>query len=232
VADRLRARHRLSKFLLRQGRLYHDSKAWSKGHRVWVRQQRFDLAAAQQTFDAYLRALEEAEARLESLNSQVLELAQTPAYAGLVRALSCLKGIDTLSAVTIVVETQDFRRFPDARGYMKFTELVCSEDSSGDKTRRGGITKAGNAHLRRVLVEAAWSYSHQNTTGPTIRRRRHGRSTGVVQIARRAQDRLHRRFWRLVHRNKLRQVAIVAVARELAGFVWAIAREYSTMQVA
>ena len=110
VADRLRARHRLSKFLLRQGRLYHDSKAWSKGHRVWVRQQRFDLAAAQQTFDAYLRALEEAEARLESLNSQVLELAQTPAYAALVRALSCLKGIDTLSAVTIVVETQDFRR--------------------------------------------------------------------------------------------------------------------------
>ena len=124
------------------------------------------MAAAQQTFDAYLRALEEAEARLESLNSQVLELAQTPAYAALVRALSCLKGIDTLSAVTIVVETQDFRRFPDARGYMKFTGLVCSEDSSGDKTRRGGITKAGNAHLRRVLVEAAWSYSHQNTTGP------------------------------------------------------------------
>jgi len=95
VADRLRARHRLSKFLLRQGRLYHDSKAWSKGHRVWVRQQRFDLAVAQQTFDAYLRALEEAEARLESLTSQVRELAQTPAYAALVRALSCLKGIDT-----------------------------------------------------------------------------------------------------------------------------------------
>ena len=115
---------------------------------------------------------------------------------------------------------------------MKFTGLVCAEDSSGDKTRRGGITKAGNAHLRRVLVEAAWSYSHRNTTGPTIRRRRHGRPTGVVQIARRAQDRLHRRFWRLVHRNKLRQVAVVAVARELAGFVWAIARESTAALIA
>jgi transposase len=227
VADRLRARHRLSKFLLRQGRLHHDTKAWSKAHRAWVRQQRFEVAIAQQTFEAYVRALEEAEARLESLTTQVLDLAHSPALATLVQALRCLKGFDTLSAVTVAVETQEFQRFPHARGYMKFTGLVCSEASSGEKTRRGAITKAGNAHLRRILVEAAWSYSHRNTTGPTITKRRQGCPTGVIQIARRAQDRLHRRFWRLVHRNKLRQVAVVAVARELAGFVWAIARESS-----
>ena len=225
LADRLRARHRLSKFLLRQGRFHHDTRAWSQAHHGWLRQQRFELAPAQQTFDAYLRALEEAEARLESLNTQVLELAQTPAYAAPVHGLRCLKGIDTLSAVTVAVETQDFRRFPDARAYMNFTGLVCSEASSGDKIRRGSITKAGNAHLRRVLVEAAWSYGHRNTTGSTITNRRRGCPTVVVQIARRAQDRLHRKFWRLIHRNKLRQVAVVAVARELAGFVWAIARE-------
>ena len=100
---------------------------------------------------------------------------------------------------------------------------MCSENSSGDKIRRGSITKVGNAHLRRVLVEAAWSYSHRNTTGTTITKRRHGRPTAVVQIARRAQDRLHRRYWRLTNRNKPRPVAIVAVARELAGFIWAIA---------
>lgn len=217
LADRLRARHRLSKFLLRHGRLYQETKAWSNAHRVWLRQQRFELALAQQTFDAYLRAVEEVEARLESLNTQVLDLAQTPAHAALVQALRGLKGIETMSAVTLAVETQDFRRFSHARSYMKFTGLVCSEDSRGEKTRRGSITKAGNAHLRRILVEAAWSYGRRNATGPTITKRRHGCPAGVVQIARGAQDRLHRKFWRLIHRNKLRQVAVVAVARELAG---------------
>jgi len=231
LADRLRARHRLSKFLLRQGRVYHAT-TWSKSHHAWLRQQRFELSLAQQTCDAYLRALEEAEARLESLNTQVLALAHTPAYAARIQALRCLKGIDTLSAVTLVAETQEFQRFPDARAYMKFTGLVCSEDSSGDKIRRGAITKAGNAHLRRILVEASWSYARRNTTGPTISKRRHGCPTAVVQIARRAQDRLHRKFWRLIQRNKLRQVAVVAVARELAGFVWAITREVPTAPAA
>lgn len=197
LADRLRARHRLSKFLFRQGRCYHDTKAWSKAHHVWLRQQRFDLALAQQTLDAYLRALDEAEARVERRNSQVLELAQTPAYAALVHALRCLTGVDTVNAVTLVVETQEFRRFPHARAYMKFTGLVCSEHSSGERTRRGAITKAGNAHLQRILVEAAWSYGHRNTTGSTITKRRQGCPSPIVQIARRAQDRLHRRFWRL-----------------------------------
>jgi len=232
TADRLRARHRLDKFLLRQGRVFHETKAWSVAHRQWLRTQRFDLLLLQRTFDAYLRAVEEAEDRLASLDQQVLELAHTAPYQTPVKYLRCLKGIDTLSALTILVETQEFRRFPDAPAYMTFTGLVSSEDSSGDRIRRGPITKAGNAHLRRVLVEASWNYRRRNITGPALSARRHGCPTTVVQIARRAQDRLHRKFWRLTSRGKLAQVATVAVARELAGFIWAIAREFPTARVA
>jgi transposase len=232
LADRLRARHRLNKFLLRQGRVFQETKAWGVRHRQWVRAQRFDLPLLQQTFAAYLRALEEAEDRLASLEQQVLELAHTTPYQKPVQYLRCLKGIDTLSALTILVETQDFRRFPDAPAYMMFTGLVSSESSSGDRIRRGPITKAGNAHLRRALVEASWAYRGRNVTGPTISGRRRGCPTTVVQIARRAQDRLHRKFWRLTSRGKLSQVATVAVARELAGFIWAIAHEFSTATAA
>jgi transposase len=226
VKDRLRARHRLSKFLLRQGRAHHETKSWGTVHRAWLRAQRFDLSLLQSTFEAYMRALEDAEARLESLDQQVLALTQTAPYRTPVQYLRCFKGIDTLSAVTLAAETQDFRRFPDAPGYMKFTGLVCSEKSSGEEHRRGPITKAGNAHLRRVLVEAAWSYRHRNTTGPALAKRRCGCPPAVLRIARQAQDRLHRKFWRLVSRGKLNQVAAVAVARELAGFVWAMAQQF------
>ena len=117
-----------------------------------------------------------------SLNTQVLELAQRPSYVAVVQGLRCLKGVDTLTAITVTVETEDFRRFGHARAYMDFTGLVCSENSSGDRIRRGYITKVGNAHLRRVLVEAAWSYSHHNSTGATITKRRHGCPPAVVRI--------------------------------------------------
>jgi len=226
LTDRLRARHRLSKFLLRHGRVHHETKGWGVVHRAWLRAQRFDAPLLQSTFEAYLHALEDVEARLASLEQQVLALAQTDPYRAPVQYLRCLKGIDTLGALTLVVETQDFRRFHEAPGYMSFTGLVCSEDSSGEAKRRGAITKAGNAHLRRILVEAAWCYYHRNTTGPQLVQRRRGCPPDVVRIARRAQDRLHRKFWRLLSRSKLNQIAAVAVARELAGFVWAIAQRF------
>jgi len=223
LEDRLRARHRLSKFLLRQGRVYRETKAWGVAHRAWLRSQRFEWPALQQTFEGNLRAVEEAEARLESLEQQVLDLAQCGPYRTAVGYLRSLKGLDTLGALTLAVETLDFRRFGRAPAYMSLTGLISSERSSGPKERRGGITKAGNAHLRRILVEAAWSYRLKNTVGPQLAARRRGCPPEVVQIARKAQDRLHRKFWRLVSRGKPSQVAAVAVARELAGFVWAIA---------
>ncbi len=223
VEDQLRARHRLNKFLLRQGRVY-AGRAWTMTHRAWLRTQRFDWSPLQQTLEGYLRALEDAAARLESLDRQVLDLAHTGPYRTAVQYIRCLKGLDTLSAMTLAVETVDFKRFATAPAYMGLTGLVSSEHSTGSHERRGSITKAGNAHLRRILVEAAWSYRHRNTTSPEVAARRHGCPPEVVRIARRAQDRLHRKFWRLVSRGKPSQVAAVAVARELAGFVWAIAQ--------
>src|SRR3990172_10982137 len=225
LADRLRARHRLSKFLLRQGRVYRETKAWGVAHRAWLRGQRFEWPPLQQTFEGNLRAVEEAEARLESLNQQVLDFAQSGPYRMAVRYLRSLKGLETLGALTLAVETLDFGRFERAPAYMSLTGLVSSEHSSGGKERRGSITKAGNAHLRRILVEAAWSYRLKNTVSPQLAERRRSCPPEVIQIARKAQDRLHRKFWRLVSRGKPSQVAAVAVARELAGFVWAIARQ-------
>jgi len=226
LADRLRVRHRLSKFLLRQGRVAHETKAWGVAHRAWLRAQRFEWPSLQQTYAAYGRAVEDAEAQLQTLDQQVAELAHQEPYRTPVQYLRCLKGIDTLSALTLVVETQAFPRFAQARAFMGYAGLGVSEASSGETIRRGSITKAGNAHLRRILVEAAWSARHPSSLSRAVAERRQGCPPAVVRIAKRAQERLHRKFWRLLHRGKLPQVAVVAVARELAGFVWAIAQQF------
>jgi transposase len=225
LTDRLRARHRLSKFLLRQGRVFGPSRAWGVAHQIWLKRQRFEWEPLQQTFEACVRACEEAQARLDTLDSQVEDLAQRKPYRTVVRHLRCLKGVDTLGALTMAVEAQDFRRFETAASFMGFTGLVSSEHSSGEKIWRGGITKAGNAHLRRVLVEAAWCNRHHTVVSRELALRRKGCPAQVLQIARRAQDRLHRKYWRMVSRTKHPSVAVAAVARELAGFVWAIGRQ-------
>lgn len=226
LEDRLRARHRLGKFLLRQGRVYRETKGWGVAHRQWLQGQRFEWAPLQQTCDAYLRTLEEVEAHLAVVDEQIHDLAQREPYRVPVQYLRCFKGIETLSALTLVVETQDFRRFSAAPSYMGLTGLVSTERSSGARVRRGGITKTGNAHLRRILVEAAWAYRQRDVVGPALAARRRGCPAEVVRIARRAQARLHRKYWRMVSGGKAHQVAVVAVARELAGFVWAMAQHF------
>ena len=226
VEDLQRARQRLSKFLLRQGRIYRDGSAWTQKHELWLRGQKFEWPYLQQTFSGYLRARDEVQAQLKALNIQVEDLAQRAPYKDLVRALMCLKGIGTLSAVTLIVEAQDFRRFRTARQFMSFIGVVSSEHSSGGRIHRGSITRAGNAHIRRVLVEAAWSNRSAGTNAALIKRREVCPEE-VVQIARRAQDRLHRKFWRMTGRGKHHGVTVVAVARELGAFAWSIAR---TMQ--
>lgn len=224
IVDRLRTRHRLSKFLLRQGLVWRETATWSLRHLAWVRRQRFDFEPLQRSFEGYLRAHDEAEARLADLNRLVLDLAEHPTWKDLVSRLRCLKGIDTLSAVTLAVEVQEFRRFATAREFMGYTGLVSRECSSGESVRRGHITKVGNAHVRRILVESAWGYGRGVVTGPVLAKRREGCAPEAVAIARRAQERLNRKFRKLVGRGKARQIAVVSVARELAGFVWAIAR--------
>jgi transposase len=228
LADRLRARHRLAKFLLRQGRVNRSVRTWSVTHRAWLKSQKFEWASLQQTFEAYVRAVEEVEARLATLEEQVMDLAGKDPYRVPVQYLRCFKAIDTLSAITLLVEAQEFRRFESASAFMKFTGLTGWEHSSAEKIRRGGISKAGNAHLRRVLVESAWSYRHNNVVSEALAKRRKGQPTPVVQLARKAQDRLHRRFRRMISRNKPVPVTVVAVARELAGFIWSMAQKFPT----
>lgn len=222
LKDRLRARHRLSKFLLRQGRVYRETKTWGVAHKAWLKAQRFEWASLQQTFEANIRAHDEAQARLETLEQQTNDLAEQPAYRTAVSYLRTLKGIDTLGALTLVVEAQDFRRFRKAGEFMCYTGLVGSEFSSGEKVRRGSITKAGNAHIRRVLVEAAWSQRYPDVVSEGLAERRKGCPKEILQIAKKAQTRLHRKYLRMIGKNKLHQVTVVAVARELAGFVWSI----------
>lgn len=232
VADQLRARHRLSKFLLRHGRAFPHQKALGVAYRQWLKAQRFEWSPLQQAFEACGRALDEVTDRLESLNQQVEDVAQRAPYQTAVQYLRCLKGLDTVSALTVVVEVQDFRRFETAAAFMSFTGLVSSEHSSGQSVWRGRITKAGNAHLRRVLVEAAWANRHGPMVSRGLALRRQDCPAGILQIARRAQDRLHRKYWRLVSRGKAHSVAVAAVARELAGFVWAIGQQMPRRAVA
>lgn len=229
VANRLRARHRLSKFLLRQGRIWREGRAWTGKHGVWLGGQRFDESLQQQAFDAAQRGVAEADAHLAVLGQQVTDAAQVEPWRAVVTALRGLKGVDTLAAMTLAVEVRDFARFPTGPAFMAYTGLVGREDSSGSRIRRLGITKAGNAHVRRVLVEAAWHYRHaRGTVSPALAARRAVLPPLLAQMAQRAQDRLQRKFGRLVSRGKVPQVAVVATARELAGFVWALARAGAT----
>jgi transposase len=221
-ADLLRARHRLSKFLLRHGRRFTGTKkAWSKAHDAWLRAQRWPLPALEQTHAAYLRTVDEAVARLRTVDDDLRSLLTLEPLRPRVERLRCFRGIDDLTALTIAAELGDPRRFPSAPRAMAFVGLVPSEHSSGTKHARGAITKTGNAHLRRVLVEAAWHYRHRPFVGAALRRRQCGAPAAIIAQAWTAQQRLHRRYHRLAGRGKVKQQVTTAIARELAGFVWA-----------
>jgi transposase len=220
-ADLLRARHRLSKFLLRHGRRFTATKAWSKRHDAWLRAQPWPLAALDQTHRAYLRAVDETLARLREVDADLRALLDLEPLRPRVQRLRCFRGIDDLTALTIAAELGDPRRFATAPATMAFVGLVPSEHSSGAKRAQGGITKAGNGHLRRVLVESAWHYRHHPFVSATLRARQRGAPADVIARAWTAQQRLHRRYQRLAARGKPHQHVVTAVARELTGFVWA-----------
>jgi len=222
--DLVRNRHRLSKLLLRRGRQWLEGKkAWGQRHRLWLRSLRFEHPEDQLVLDDYLLAIEQVEARLATLDQEIEVLSRKDAYAPTVSALRCFRGIDTLTAMSLVGELHDFMRFDSARGLMAFLGLVPSEHSSGGKESRGEITKAGNGHVRRLLIEAAWHYRHR-PSALSLKQRRAGQPNEVVALADRAMHRLHRRFVRLTERGKARPKLVVAIARELTGFVWAAMR--------
>lgn len=217
-----RARQRTGKFLLRRALVCTVAKkAWGKLHRQWLRGLTFEHPADQAVFGDYLRAIEQLEERLCTLETQLGDVAERDPYREPVGWLRCFHGIDTVTAVTLVAELHDFRRFRSARELMAYLGLVPSEYSSGDSRYRGSITKTGNRHARRVLVEAAWHYRHGARSGETLRRRREGQSARVIALADRAQERLSRRFRHLLEHGKPTQKVVVAIARELVGFLWA-----------
>ena len=220
--DIMRARHRLSKLLLRRGLRYTETRNWTKKHKKWLLSIEWEHEADKAVFGDYLLSIESLEERLKTLDAKIAEMAETEPYKEPVAWLRCFRGIDTLSAMIIVAELHDFRRFNTPRALMAYLGLVPGERSSADKTRRGGITRAGNKLVRRTLIEAAWHYLHRPAVGVALRKRQEGQPAEVVAIARRSQIRLHRRFKWLIERNKKApNKAVVAVARELAGFIWA-----------
>ena len=219
--DVLRWRHRLLKLLTRHGRMYVAGRNWSQAHWRWIREQRFDVPPLQRAFEATLFTLEQALARQAELDKEIEALAATVPYREPVGWLRCFRGIDTLSAMILLAEVIDFQRFHRPRELMAYLGLVPSEYSSGETQRRGALTKAGNAHARRVLVEAAWHYRHRPTIGHALATRSQGQPPAIVAQAWRAQQRLHRRYRHLVGHGKRPPVAVAAIARELVGFIWA-----------
>lgn len=193
----MRCRHRLGKLLLRRALTCGaGKKAWTREYRVWLRGLHFERSADQAVLDDYLLAIEQLEERVRGLDEQIEQLSHDPAYAEAVGALRCFRGIDTITATIIVTALYGFARFTSPRGLMAFLGIVPSEHSSSDSRRQGSITKAGNTHVRRVLVEAAWHYRHRPSVA-SLKQRREGQPTRVVAMADKAMQRLHRRFKRM-----------------------------------
>jgi len=225
------ARHQLSKFLLRHDRHW-EGTSWTVRHRDWIRTQKFEYPAQQRVLEDYLKTVEDLAERVERLTAQVVELVEETVLAPLVKSLQAFRGISVVSAVTVAAEVGDLRRFATAGQFMAYVGLVPSEDSTGKRRRQGPITRCGNAHLRRILVEAAWHYRHAPVMSKELRRRNQGVATGVQRIAWEAQKRLNKRFYHLVYAGKSTQKAVIAVARELAAFVWAVGQEEKLLEAA
>ena len=223
--DQLRARHRLGKFLLRQGRRPSTPMAaWTQRHLTWVKTVHFAHAAQEATLLDYLHEVEHVADRIARLEHAIDEAvkAAPERLRAVIDALQALRGIALVSAATIMSEVGELSRFTKPRQLMGYSGAVASEDSSGPRTRRGGITKAGNAHLRRIVVEAAWAYRHRPAVGPALRKRQAPVAPEVKEIAWKAQHRLHARYRALTARGKCHQQVMTALGRELLGFIWAI----------
>ncbi len=221
VGDRTRTRHRLSKFLLRHDRIWRGGDAWTLKHEQWLTGQRFEDAALQATYGHYRGMLAARDAELAAAEADLAHWYTHGPFAEAVVWLAAYRGVAHLAALTIASEVGDWRRFATARTFMGFTGLVPSEYSSGESVHRGHITKAGNTHLRAQLIESAWCYQHRPNIGVTLRRRQQQAGPATAARSWTAQQRLCARFRRLGARKTSRNVVTVAIARELAGFLWA-----------
>jgi transposase len=225
--DQLRARQRLGKFLLRHGRQRPPTlkTAWTRGHVAWIKTAvHFDQPAQEIVLADYVAEVEHIASRIARLDQAITDTARTapPRMRAMIAALQALRGVAEVGAVTIVAEVGDLSRFHRAPQLMGYSGLVPSEYTTGERRRTGSITKTGNAHLRRVVVEAAWAYRWRPAVRNELRKRHVGLSPDVLEIAWKAQHRLHRRFQRLLARGKNHPQIVTAIARELLGFIWAI----------
>jgi transposase len=226
--DQLKARHRLGKFLLRHGQRRPDGvRAWTKKHREWIKSHvRFPQAALEATLADYVEEVDHVATRIVKLEKALDEAVRQapPEIRAVIEALQALRGVAQTTAASIVSEVGCLSRFPTAPDLMGYSGLVSSEHTTGNRVQRGGITKTGNAHLRRVVVEAAWAYQHRpNVIGYLLRRQKDLAITDEVKdIAWKAQQRLHKRYKAMAARGKNKNQIVAALGRELLGFIWAI----------
>ena len=225
-AIELKARQRLGAFLLRHGRVYREGKSrWTQQHFRWLEEQKFEQPVQQMVFQEYVDTVTEARRRVASLEGQMREALERWSLRPVVEGVMALRGVDVVTAMTVLAELGDLTRFDSPRELMSFVGLVPSEHSSGGHRRQGGITKTGNGHVRRVLVEAAWSYRFPARKTAHLRRKAQAAPPAVQTMAWAAQKRLCGRYWHLYHAGKVKCQLTTAVARELVGFIWAIACE-------
>jgi transposase len=218
--DQLRQRHRVLKLLMRHGMIYRTGKNWTQLHLRWLHALRLD-PITQIVLNDLLLSLEQLAARIVGFDEQIAALSQAEPYRKPAEILRCFKGIDTLSAMILLTEMHDVKRFGTPQQLMAYAGLIPGEHSTGTKERRGGLVYAGNAHLRRALVEAAWHYRHPARIGQPLAARRKGQPGPVIARADKMMQRGHRRYWRLSNKGKSSTQAVCAIARELAGFIWA-----------
>lgn len=221
-------RQRLGAFLLRHGKIYAAGKSrWTQAHFRWLERIKFEVPVQQIVFQEYIDAVKQAQRRVADLEEEMRKALDGWSLAPVVEALMSLRGVKLITAMTVMAELGDITRFDSPRQLMKYLGLVPSEHSSGATTQRGGITKAGNSHVRRVLVESAWCYRFIARKTAHLQRRAEKTSESVQAIAWKAQKRLCGRYRHLLEKGKLKVQVCAAIARELVGFIWAIAMEVS-----
>jgi transposase len=221
----------LTKFLLRLGISSPQGvKAWSLRYRKWLAGLTWERAAQRLVFSEYCQTLEEIELRIMRIEREVEVCSRASAHAATVAALQAMRGIKLITAATIVSELGDITRFESPRQLMAYAGMVPSEHSSGRSVRRGSITKTGNAHLRRVIIESAWHYRHRPLVSDTLRKRQIDLPAAACAIAWNAQQRLNKRYHHLLARGKTGHQTVVAIGREMLGFIWAIATTVKTQQ--
>lgn len=227
----LQAKQRLLAFLLRHSRSYDGKTNWTKAHYNWFEAQKFDQAVQQIVFQEYVDTVKAMDTRVESLDRQIQSAASESVFWPVMQGLMALRGVNLLTATTIVAEIGDLKRFTTAPQLMAYLGLVPSEHSSGATKSRGGITKTGNGHVRRVLVEAAWTYRHPARKTATLQRRAEKAPEVIQEIAWNGQKRMCGRYKLLEGRGKLKVQVCTAVARELAGFIWAVGQALPQPQI-